>query len=69
MPNQAYTWFHEFLHVNWVSGANPKIKDIDLVLAFQEDDDITYRKTGAYGPRRTKSLARLGEIADYCNYS
>lgn len=62
---QGGTWFHELLHIDWVSkfgayGSNGKV--IDVVMAFKrrEGRDIIVEYVEAYGPTLAKMLARFG---------
>lgn len=60
--NQGATWFHELLHIDWVSlsnsyGYNNEI--IDVRVAFQDIRGAT-RWITAYAPIGTKLLARWG---------
>ncbi|KAJ5703414.1 glycoside hydrolase family 18 protein [Penicillium malachiteum] len=57
--NQAGTWIHELLHINWVSkadrGINPSIHDMKLRIADTSGKTSDYL---AYGAHWTKVLAK-----------
>ncbi|KAL0469374.1 hypothetical protein QR685DRAFT_444120, partial [Neurospora intermedia] len=63
-PNQGATWFHELLHIDWVSlsgdyGDNERV--VDLKLSFpHKPSPLIY---DAYSPYLCKALARLRQNA------
>ncbi len=65
-PNQAKTWYHELMHVDWATGASPQgsIRHItDLLLGFYRGGGI-WDYMRAYGVEHVKALARnyLGSL-------
>lgn len=62
--NQGAVWFHELLHINWVSmsqnyGHNQRITDIRIEFERKlSNGAIVSQWTTAYGPLFTKTLAR-----------
>jgi chitinase len=65
--NQASLWIHELLHIDWVALANgwgPNAHVTDLKMLYKFNEEETWFT--AYGPRRTKGLARAqGEFVDW----
>ncbi|EEA25067.1 conserved hypothetical protein [Talaromyces marneffei ATCC 18224] len=65
--NQASTWIHELLHIDWVALANgwgPNAHVTDLKMAYINGPNTEIYT--AYGPQLTKGLARAqGEFVDW----
>jgi hypothetical protein len=67
-PNQAATWIHELLHIDWVSlagdyGSNEHVTDLKIAFKIQSEDPDKpeiWEVHKAYTPRWCKSLARWG---------
>lgn len=61
--NQGAVWFHELLHINWVSmsqeyGHNQRVTDVRVAYKVRSGNQIVEEWITAYGPRATKMLAR-----------
>ena len=71
VPNQGKTWFHELLHIDWVSmarqyGNNKHITDIKMLVSVKQNDGkYRDRIIGAYQAVGTKTLARWGRVTGY----
>lgn len=71
--NQGFTWFHELLHIDWVSlsnkyGNNERVEDVKVSFWFKDPADPTKTKASTkwvYGPFWTKVLARLRDNVAY----
>ncbi|OBT86430.1 hypothetical protein VE02_05307, partial [Pseudogymnoascus sp. 03VT05] len=61
MTNQAVTWFHELLHIDWASGASKRIIDIKIGFTYSEKGKQVFRIISAYGAQPCKGLARYAE--------
>ncbi len=66
-PNQARTWYHELMHVDWATGGSPQgvptgiVHITDLLMGYKvrdEDGKLNWAYTHAYGARNVKTLAR-----------
>lgn len=68
---QGGTWFHELLHIDWVSksesyGDNANIVDVRMLITTRNDEGQTIlKRMSAYEPFGTKMLARWGVLTGY----